>query len=278
MGYDGVWLPKIASPALHFNAPADGCGLFYRKSRFEAIQEPKGQYFQKLNGAGGEGGDGGNASVDASVDMPSASAAGGDASSQASSGFLYAMLRDLEAPGADGVFIVLTTHLKAKAGAANELVRLDQAAQVRRFLETLRPSERVPVLVCGDMNTEPGSAPIRHLLEGPLGLGSLWDRQAWPEEARGASTSDAESFTAPWDPELFTTWKFRTGQPGENVTPEGWKISRRIIDHCMVNAGLEPTEFFSTPRVESVGPGGLPCARYPSDHLSIGFGFRWLSG
>jgi nocturnin len=57
----------------------------------------------------------------------------------------------------------------------------------------------------------------------------------------------------------YSTWKFRS--QGE---------VRRVIDYIWFSAGvLEAVSRWEALDVQEVGSQGLPCARYPSDHLAV---------
>ena len=85
-------------------------------------------------------------------------------------------------------------------------------------------------------------------------------RQQQPQE--GAQVQGDEDDEEP----EFSTWKFRTG--GE---------ARRVIDHAFYSgAALAPTRRWRGPTRAEIGPGGLPCAAYPSDHVALLVEFEWL--
>ena len=47
-GYKGAFMAKCSSPAESYGFQADGCALFYRKSRFRAVGAPDGaDYYHK---------------------------------------------------------------------------------------------------------------------------------------------------------------------------------------------------------------------------------------
>lgn len=91
-GYVGAFWPKPHSACQEYGYPPDGCALFYRQAVFDALLDtPKGFLF------------------------PAASP-----QSPTSQGVLLVHLRQ-KSNGA--VLTVACTHLKAKAGEANELLR-----------------------------------------------------------------------------------------------------------------------------------------------------------
>ncbi len=66
----------------------------------------------------------------------------------------------------------------------------------------------------------------------------------------------------------FSTWKFRS--TGE---------SKRVIDHVWFTqgaGGLRITRRWRMPTEREIGPDGLPCSAYPSDHLALCAEFDWV--
>jgi hypothetical protein len=81
----------------------------------------------------------------------------------------------------------------------------------------------------------------------------------------GAGKLQGVSAESAAEPE-FSTWKFRTN--GE---------ARRVIDHVYYSAPtLAPASRWRGPSAAEIGPGGLPCAGYPSDHVALLAAFEWL--
>lgn len=90
---------------------------------------------------------------------------------------------------------------------------------------------------------------------------------------------------APWAEHRFTTWKFRPAGEGEAAStfvsidssgedlPHGLLERKRVIDYIFVSGGvgraLGPVGLWSQLQESAIGQGGLPCARYPSDHTSV---------
>lgn len=65
--------------------------------------------------------------------------------------------------------VVLVNHLKSKgygSQAANDALRLRQATRVKAIYEDLRSAGHDSVVVCGDFNDHPASAPLQPLLTG----------------------------------------------------------------------------------------------------------------
>ncbi len=94
MGYVGSFLPKPRSACQVYGFPPDGCTIFYKEHTFDALQEPAfyARVFPTQEGASEPG----------------------------SQGVLLVHLRHKQG---GGCVTVACTHLKAKAGEANELLR-----------------------------------------------------------------------------------------------------------------------------------------------------------
>lgn len=204
-----------------------------------------------------------------------------------------------------------TTHLKAKEGAENDAVRVSQVRQLLQRLESCaaaascEPSGPPAIVLTGDFNTTPDSDACQ-LLHGDtaLALRSVWLTGSTAASAAGPTTQHApsqpdaaakppptacvaasvnsidgcaadshasvEEACVPEPRKLsppgaeFSTWKFRSG--GE---------TRRTIDYVWYSPSLEPRARWRMPSVEEIGPGALPSAHYPSDHLAVCVELQW---
>lgn len=87
------------------------------------------------------------------------------------------------------------------------------------------------------------------------------------DEGLGLRNADG-SLPAP-PGEHFTTWKFRVSSHG------GESEKRAVIDYIFHSPALRPVARWAHPTTQSIGPDGLPCALYPSDHLAIAVTFEW---
>ncbi|EIE22477.1 DNase I-like protein [Coccomyxa subellipsoidea C-169] len=233
LGYTGLFWPKACSPAEQYGFPCDGCALFYRTERFEMIGPPCGLPFSIANGPSGK------------------------------QGMLQVLLRD-QLSGRHVIFA--GTHLKAKAGEANAAARELQARQMMERLASAHQAassnecnpengsstepdrQKTPVVIlCGDFNDSPTSSACQVVREHWLGLSCIWD---W-----AAAHSTNGSVPAP-----FTTWKFR---------PDG--VSQRTIDFIWFSKDprLRLLRRWRMPTEGDIGEQGLPCERYPSDHLAL---------
>lgn len=130
-----------------------------------------------------------------------------------------------------------TTHLKAKSG--EEGVRTLQARQLLEDVERIG-GEDGRIIVVGDFNAVPSEEAVS-LFVGS-GFASAWGLP--PEEGH------------------FTTWKFRSNEG--KVTEK-----RATIDYQFYRGSLRPVARFAQMGVEEIGPDGLPCRAYPSDHLAV---------
>ncbi|KNC77370.1 hypothetical protein SARC_10168 [Sphaeroforma arctica JP610] len=134
---------------------------------------------------------------------------------------------------------VVTTHLKAKDDF--EDVRLEQIKVLSLFL-TQECYATLPLVVCGDLNTECDGPVYAHLMQLPtLKLDSAY-RQFYGKEPP------------------HTTLKHRPP-----IT------RRRTIDYIFYSTQhfKSPSSVLRIPSEEEVGEAFLPCERYPSDHIAI---------
>lgn len=136
-------------------------------------------------------------------------------------------------------FYVGTTHLKAKRGY-HEMRRL-QGEFISKYL--CDNHSDAPVIFCGDFNAEP-TEPLYSVMKAcQLNLTSAYtslshDKQTEPK---------------------YTTWKVR---------PNGEEC--HVIDYIWyTSSGLKLKSILDIATEDEVGKNRLPCARYPSDHLSL---------
>lgn len=231
LGYNGVFLAKCGSPANQFGCPSDGVALFHRADYFRAASSAEGKTFTDQHGR---------------------------------TAAQCMLMQRLACLHSGRELIVATFHFKAKAGPQNDATRQTQAQQAADVVEGMRraptaaqtnSSEGMPdvsdtaVLLCGDMNAEPGSAAWQVFQEHALHLRSLWEFQLESKEQ---------------ETELFTTWKYRS---------DGEK--RCVIDYIWSSKHLQATRRWVTPTITDIGPQALPCAHYGSDHIAVAAEFNW---
>ena len=166
-------------------------------------------------------------------------------------GSALATLREKESGRA---LVFGTTHLKAKPeGAA---VRERQAGQLAERVAAAAEvaGAGCAVVVTGDFNEERGA--VTAALE--AGAVPLRDACAgWAANGEGGKP--------------FTTWKFRPRADGG----EGATEKREWIDFILAAGALRVGRRLGLPSANTIGPGGLPCPAYPSDHLAVAVEFVW---
>lgn len=157
--------------------------------------------------------------------------------------------------------IVATTHLHAKKTPTGVKKRTFQAQQlllrlgdfVRGKSQTSPPA----VILAGDFNAPPAEELFEIIRSHPLKLRGGYD----------GYLSGLEALSS-WKP--FTSWKIREG---------GFKAgeSKYWIDYIFHSPALRPLAVMKTPNETEIGIGGLPCAAWPSDHLSLATTYQLLS-
>jgi Endonuclease/Exonuclease/phosphatase family len=270
--YGGIFQPKG-------NNGQDGLALFFRTDRFAIVNQRVVQYRQAsqvamfvqlrlisdpeqssvaatTTTAAAAAADGvavvGEVLLDDDGDMPAL-----DPDSKSSLGPSLSA-RSAQPVGREADVYLVFTHLKAKPPFTK--VRTSQVSQLLQeldvfMLETIaaedaqddrqvREAERLrtaaPIIVCGDLNDTPDSKPVK----------LLKDKFA---SAYSQFFSDSDGFLP------YTTYKKRKGT-----------ITQRTIDYIFHSISrLSVERVLSVPDAQVTFPNQLPCAQYPSDHLSI---------
>eukprot|EP00736_Rhodelphis_marinus_P008072 Rmarinus@m.13443 len=209
LGYHGEFLPKYQSPALHHGGTSDGVALFFKKDRFRMPGVLKTHYTTK------EG-------------------------ETASSGYIIANLFDTKA---NKSFVVVVSHLKAKPQF--EDVRVEQAYQMLNAVHFFDSTLSLPIICCGDFNTEPQSSTFEVFSRG-VGKMSL----KWAYEGQDLK---------------YTTWKHRSTEGDV----------KHIIDYIFHSPQLSVSAVLDVPEETTVPDNRFPNSVFPSDHVAVGCEFYW---
>jgi nocturnin len=137
----------------------------------------------------------------------------------------------------DQVFYVFTTHLKAKK--QYDSVRVEQVSCIFEFISKLEPH---PIIMGGDFNSIPGTNAFNSLRNNRLGFTSVYDL----DETR------------------YTTIKYRH------------HLEMKTEDYIWIR-GFDVLGYLSIPSREDIGENGLPCEKYPSDHIALATSLRFCS-
>lgn len=232
-GFAPLYVPKLLSAATASGAPPDGTALFVSRAKFEVV-DARVVYYKHGTGL-------------------------------ANQNAIVAALREV---ASDNVFVISTTHLKAKSA---EDARLAQLRQLLTHTERVRastserlsrPLSSIPYIMCGDWNTEATGPVYASAFAHDEGLASAYNTGL---RAPGVG---AEEY-ARGEPE-FTTWKFRKSEGSSEVSEK-----KRTIDYIWTSPSLQAAEVWQLPSQAEIGASGLPSAAYPSDHLSLAVKLVW---
>ena len=302
-GFDGAFWAKPGSPAARAGAPPDGCAVFFRANRFAAAAVLGEAFSARCAAAATPGG--------GRTPRPGAPAPDNGATDEEPYGSrvsdrggapVTASGESLPAPtpprGVQGCLvvtltdalsgrpiIVACTHLKAKAGEEEEVVRRRQAAEaVARLRQAAgearsgragAPGAAHPVqLLAGDFNAGPASAAAQAPVA--AGLASVWGEADGRAGGGGGGSGDRVASTAPSPPTPWpwSTFKYRTAGVGAGTPPPGDdpapKASAGLVDHVFYDAAALAARWPPLGRP----PAGLPCAGYPSDHAAVAVQFK----
>lgn len=145
---------------------------------------------------------------------------------------LFAKLRHMH-EGYD--FIICCTHL-----VSDKSYEQGRIAAVRILLGNLmKYGYQLPIVICGDFNSEPHWATYQQMLGSPFRL-----RSAYYNTVCTDSEPD------------YTTYKYRK------------QLESRTIDYIWAK-DFEVVEVLSIPTEDEIGPFGLPGVDYPSDHIAL---------
>lgn len=245
-GFRGLFVEKRDSPCLDYtpNNGPDGCALFYHSSKLHLLKK-KEIVLDKEDGTKSN-----QVAMMVQLKFDCSAALEGSGSEKQT-----AKLDDEPPPSpntAQGsrTVCIAVTHLKAKREGRDR-----RTAQGKHLLSELASfSENHPVIVCGDFNATPDE-PVYEYFSGN-GSGSS-------KPPLKLSSSYATSYYGNGEPPL-TSWKFR--EAGE---------SQYTIDYIWFSPdSLKVDSIWTVPTEGEIGKDGLPCKRYPSDHVSMCTSFR----
>lgn len=261
-GYAGAFWPKPGSPAGRAGSPPDGCVVAWRKERFTATTVEGRPFDARCVVVGGLVGPARALPLpDSTTDEEASPNGGGDCRSPP---IITASGEALPAPtpprGVQGslvvtlndshsgrVVVVGCTHLKAKAGEEEDVVRGRQAAEAAARVLRAGGEGNAVVILAGDFNAGPGTAAVSAPVA--CGLTSIWD------------------IGSPWP---WTTFKFRTagvglGAASNNTLPGELKVSKGLVDHVFFRGCALTARWPALAEPEQ----GLPVDGYPSDHVAV---------
>lgn len=247
-GFKGLFVEKKNSPCLEFtpNNGPDGCALFYRSSKLTLLMK-KEVVLDREDGTKSN-------QVAMLVQLqlfPDNSESSKDSDSgskekisEKSQDVEPVAMSKIAAQSAQTVCVAVT-HLKAKQEGSK--LRLAQGKYLLSEVHSFAGSH--PVIVCGDFNAPPDE-PVYELFQGSDSPPKLSSSYVTPHYGNK-------------EPSL-TSWKFRAA--GE---------SKYTIDYIWFKSDtLKVDSIWTVPTEEEIGKDGLPCAKYPSDHVSLCTCFR----
>ncbi len=218
--YTGEWMEKPKSPCIPLGYPPDGCAIFWRDRLFESVSVHRITYVQP------------------DLEKPWNQVA------------LVVVLRGLHPELRGHLWVVATTHLKAKDGVTNAARRTVQSAQLLAKVDEIVSNLDSPTatIVCGDFNSPPEESCAR----------------GWKSCARDWESAGYRSVYPIGGERCWTTWKVRdTGEV------------RRQIDYMFVRGPVKVLSRLLAPVGAEATP--LPTESLPSDHLPLCAELEWDS-
>ena len=256
-GHAMLFCPKLNSPAQTAGSLPDGCAMFIRKYKFHVL-DAQVFYFNSL-----------------------------DPGKEKNSGGIVVGVKDKRN---DEGLVFATTHLKAKDKAEFESIRNDQLSQLLQKVECMSHmtcgytnATRVPIILTGDFNSPPGETCYK-LMRSKL-FESVYNTHCSLQSPEESSAVNEETYEG-GEPS-FTTMKVRDSLVRRTIDYIWVGLSSKIspfvsnatqieeIGTESVNRDLLLQALYSLPSSEDIGPSGLPCAKYPSDHCSIAAKLAW---
>lgn len=257
--FKGLFVEKRNSPCLEFtpNNGPDGCALFYRSSKLTLLKNQE----LVLNRE-----DGTKSNQVAMMALLQFSPGDSEGSKEPESALKDDASISLEEQSSDKAKLddnvaplrsaalntqtvcVAVTHLKAKRDGRE--LRLAQGKHLLSEIQSF--AEDHPVVVCGDFNATPDE-PVYELFCGSNDS---------PLKSKLSSSYVTPHYGNKEPP--LTSWKFRAA--GE---------SKYTIDYIWFTPdALKVDSIWTVPTEDGIGKDGLPCLKYPSDHVSLCTSFR----
>ena len=136
---------------------------------------------------------------------------------------------------------VAVTHFKAKTEGKE--LRLSQGKHLLSEISTFASGS--PAVICGDFNAPKEEPVYQYIANAEKNIGVKF-------------ASSYKQVYAGSEPPL-TSWKFRPGKESKYTIDYTWYTSDKLAVDMVWRI---PTE-------EEIGEGGLPCPKYPSDHVAL---------
>ena len=264
-GFEGLFVEKRNSPCLEFtpNNGPDGCALFYRSSKFNLVKK-KEIVLDREDGSKSN-------QVAMLVQLRFVGETGAETESKVGGGETESTEKEGASTTRDTedkaeikldekesqprsilnaeTICIAVTHLKAKREGRD----LRSAQGKHLHSEVASFSESYPVIVCGDFNATPDEPVYAYFSVSA-------STYQYPLKLASSYVSRYYGYKEP----PLTSWKFRAA--GE---------SKYTIDYIWFTPDtLKVDSIWTIPTEKEVGENGLPCNKYPSDHLSICTCFR----
>lgn len=136
---------------------------------------------------------------------------------------------------------VAVTHLKAKTEGKE--LRLSQGKHLLSEMSSFSPNN--PAIICGDFNA-PQDEPVYQCMANAESTVGLKLASSYKVLNKGCEPP-------------FTSWKYRPGKEAKYTIDYIWYT----LDNLTVDS------VWSIPTEGDIGEGGLPCPKYPSDHVAL---------
>ncbi|KAH7447330.1 hypothetical protein KP509_01G101600 [Ceratopteris richardii] len=244
----------------------DGCGIFYCRARLSLVENQVIQYndlVPQINGT----------QLSMEQDMSADESSETDADRGDPNDPRVRLKRDCVGIIAafrafhawDSTFVIANTHIywdpdwaDVKLAQAKHLVA--SVSSFRSLLET-KLDTNIPVVICGDFNSQPGDQVYNYLTSSTSSEGSLLD-----DAPELLSADQSTNGCLP----LHSVYAFVKDEPDfTNFTPD----FTGTLDYIFFTSfdTLKPVKLLEVPSAEAGHlEGGLPNYNHPSDHLPIG--------